>query len=90
MATVLFMVLTLAGTMAERDLYNLPLEPWEWWGCMEPERPYDPSIFWDDHCSACMVKARLVLTAEGDFVIFDETGIPKGHISDMVRRVAHA
>lgn len=46
------------------DLYP-GCSPRLWWACSEPERPPDPFVLWDYDCSACRVKARVVVAAGG-------------------------
>ena len=42
--------------------------PTQWFACTHPERPRDTEIIFDEDCPACIMKAKLVLAAEGDYV----------------------
>lgn len=41
----------------------------EWWGCLEPERPYDDEERWDLGCPKCQMRMRLVLAVEGGDIV---------------------
>lgn len=40
-----------------------------WYGCMQPERPFDSWETWDPDCPKCILRMRLVLAQEGDTIV---------------------
>lgn len=59
------------GRLEMPDIDQIPLHyaadhfvsPNLWWGCKEPERPFDIFERWDHRCPKCRIKMRAVLEA---------------------------
>ena len=68
-------------------LHRLVLTEYQWWGCLEPERPYDWNEVWDERCEKCRIKMRLVLATHGDIAIFDPIGFKsRGPLSVILEK----
>lgn len=66
-------------SLREFPLHGGGLRDSQWWGCSEPERPYDDNECWDERCPGCRIKMEMTLRERGDIPL-NEThdGSPRG------------
>ena len=77
--------------MRDEPVHGMPLLPDQWWGCQQPERPFNLDEVWDERCPKCLLKMKLDLAKCGDVPMFDAEAAmwpeSKGMLSDVIRAI---